>query len=347
MRVAFLMAAATMMVVAAPTPQSYPSWWNFASPDATALVGVRWETVRNSPLAEALLEEIGPDGEFDLPDLSWLRRSKQLLLSSPPTLVVASGDFPAAELRAEAAAHGLKAASYKGVDLWISPARSTLSVAMISDRVLLLGLRRNLESAIDRSQAAVADRRYSTLLKRASRFANQDLWVVASQLPDPLASRFVPLDVDANNFEASVSLADGLRVEGTLAADSADDAADIAAGLRRAAASLPPMARGLQFVPAGDMVVLTLAIGREQLAAVSRPGVPVAAAAQPPPVPQQAAIVAAAPAPVAAPPVQAAAAPAPLAKTITPIPAGPRVIRILGLDEGTREIRLPSAEQVH
>jgi hypothetical protein len=371
--------------------QSHPSWWNWASPDATALVGVRWETVRAAPVSEALAEELGPDGSLGLPDLELLKQAKQLLLSSPSFLVVASGDFPAEQLRAQASAQSMKPTAYKGVDLWISPGKSTLSVARISDHILLAAFRRNLEAAIDRNQAqqnqGQGERRYSPLLKRAARFSGQDLWVIATQLPDPLASRFVPLDVEARGFEGSVSLEDGIRLEGTLAAGSQDDASLLTAKLHQLTSGLPSIARGLQVVQAGDMVVLTMAATREQVAANLRPASKTAtAAAQPVPsphgeaapapvvaataaakpvatanaVPTPVTVSASAPTPVttatpapspvtasvsAAPVAASPAAPTPVAALtpapIVPVQAGLRVVRILGLDEGTREITLP------
>jgi hypothetical protein len=373
MRALFALAATALLAPA----QSHPSWWNWASPDATALVGIHWEAVRSSPLAEALADELGPEGSLGLPDLQCLKESKQLLLSSPAFLVVANGDFPAEQLRAEAAQQSMKASVYKGVELWISPGKSTLSVARIGDHILLLGLLRSLEGAIDRNPTQLdpvqtnqtpPERRYSPLLRRAARFSGQDLWVVASQLPDPLASHFVPLDVDARGFEGSVSLADGIRLEGTLAAGSQDEASAIALKVRQSASGLPSVARGLQAVQAGDMVVLAMVASREQVAASLRPAAPsaaqadaranpehssaaatsavaapeavtpkVQAAAKPAPTPPAAAPPVAVPPAAPAPITVAASAPEP----IVPVPAEPRVVRIFGLDDGPREIVLP------
>jgi len=220
-----------------------------------------------------------------MPNLECLNESKQLLLSSPAFLIVASGDFPAEQVRTEAAAQAMKPFTYRGVDLWISPGKSTLSVARINDHILLVALLRTLEATIDRNQSQLnpgqenqtqpnptpAERRYSPLLRRAARFSGQDLWVVASQLPDPLASRFVPLQVEARGFEGAVSLGDGIRLEGTLAAGSQEEASAIALKVRQSTPGLPSIARGLQIVQAGDMVVLAMVASREQVAASLRP----------------------------------------------------------------------------
>lgn len=336
--------AATAILASA---QSHPSWWNWASPDATSLVGIHWEAVKSSPIAAAIEDELGPEG-LGLPDLDCIKDSKQLLLSSPAFLVLASGDFPAEQLRTEAARQSMKSLVYKGIDLWISPGKSTLSVARIGDHLLLLGLMRTLEAAIDGNQAP-GERRYSSLLKRAAHFSGQDLWVVASQLPDPLASHFVPLDVDTRGFEGSVSLGDGIRLEGTLLTGSQDEASDIAAKLRHSEAGLPSIARGLQVVQAGDMVVLAMVASREQVAASLRPAEP-SGAPVPEAVMQKTQVAAKTAAPAAAPITTAlppaaqpvASAPVAAASVAAPVaPDGPRVIRILGLDDGPREITLP------
>ena len=61
---------------------------------------------------------------------------------------------------------------------------------------MLVGARKTLQAAIDRSLMETG-RTYSALLPRAARFSQTgDLWVVAVKLPDPLASLFVPLDAE-------------------------------------------------------------------------------------------------------------------------------------------------------
>lgn len=326
-----------------------------------------------------------------MPALACLNQAKQFLLSAPAFLAVVYGDFAAAELHAEAAAQSMKPTSYRGVELWISPGRTTMSLARVSDQILLVGLRKTLESAIDRNQPdnpADRDRRYSPLLPRAARFSGHELWVVATQLPDPLASGFVPVDVEARGFEGSVNLSDGIRVEATLATGSPDEASALEGRLQRLAPSLPPVARGLQVVQAGDQVVLAMVVSREQLAAnlrsgsgapttnvattavatsplpatVPRPAAPPALASTPH-VPAaraevaQTALAASVPmpapiAPRAATPIDTAAnaalsqSPQPEAKAISvpAKPSGPMVIRILGLDDGPREIVFRSAQ---
>ncbi|PYT15115.1 MAG: hypothetical protein DMG59_15065 [Acidobacteria bacterium] len=285
--------------------ESHPSWWSYASPEATALVGIQWENLRQSVFSEAVGAELSSAGSLGFPDLACLKGSTQILISSPPVLAVVTGTFPPATLRAQATGKALKPVNYRGLDLWISPGKTTLSVAYIGEQILLVGMRKTLEDAIDRSLAE-SGRRYSPLLARAARLSGgKDLWVVAAQLPDPLASLFVPIDVEASSFEGSVSVRDGLQLEATLDAASQEAAAAVAEDLRQSTPLLPAIARTLEITVEDKKVLLALAVNRQQLSANLR--------------------TAEAP--------QRAAAPKPAQES--------RIIRILGLDEGPREIILP------
>ena len=298
--------------------ESHPSWWNLASPEATVLVGIDWAKLRHSPFAEAIDEELWNANSLGFPDLACLKEARQFLISSPAVLAIAAGSFPPATVRAQAARQGMKPGSYRGVDLWVSPGNATRSVAQMSGQLLLIGTRKTLEDAIDRSLGQTL-RRNSPLLARAAHFAEtRDLWVVAAQLPDPLASLFVPLDADGRDFEGGVSVSGGLEAVAALRAASEEATAELAANLRHAIPSLPAIAGALQVSVEGDVVLMTLEVNQEQLMANLRH-------------PDAAPAVAAEPAPERA--------PEPVSKP-EPKPAGPQVIRILGLDEGPREIVL-------
>ncbi len=294
--------------------ESHPSWWGFASPDATALVGIHWDALKGSAFAGPIEAEFSSSLSF--PELALLRDARQILISSPATIAIFTGNFPAAALRAQASAKGLKASSYKGVDVWISPGK-TLSIAQVSEQLLLVGSRKTLEAAIDRSQSetGTTGRRYSPLLARAARWGQADLWVVAAKLPDPLANLFVPLETEARGFEGGVTVRDGLTLAATLEIGSEEGAAVAAENFRQTIPELPQVARGLKVVAEADRVELSLEVSGAALAA-SMKG-------------------AAAPVAAASPPV---AVPAP---KVEEAPVGPQVIRIFGLDEGPREIVLP------
>ncbi len=207
--------------------ESHPAWWLYASPGATALVGIQWEHLRTSPFASAISGELSGDGGLGFPDLDCLKQARQILISSPELLAMAAGDFPTATLHEQAAKKGLKRALYRDVEIWVTPGKDTLSIARMSDQLVLLGHLKTLQDAIDQSLLEEPNRQYSPLLARAARYAQDDLFVVAASLPDPLAGLFVPIDAEAEGFEGTVSLQGGLSLGAVLTASSEEAATTV------------------------------------------------------------------------------------------------------------------------
>jgi hypothetical protein len=324
--------------------QSHPSWWTYASPNATALVGIDWQTVRTSPFAEPIEAELWGDLRF--PELSCLHNARQFLVSSPELLALARGSFSGNALRDQAAKKGFNAMTYRGVDMWFSGEKGVLSVARMNDQVVMIGDPKTLEMAVDRS--LTDSKTHSPLLARAAKFAQKDLWVVASQLPDDLASRFVPLDSEAQSFEGSLTVRNGLEMEAVLNASSEQEANASGEKLRGSVPTLPAIARGLQVTVEQDSVRLALRATREQVTAALRgrdpvgepvetikvesPGQVVQVVVDKP----EAARLAVVENPVEKPVENV------VEKVVAKVPEKPQMIRIVGLDEGTREIVLPA-----
>jgi hypothetical protein len=289
--------------------ESHPAWWRLVSPEATALVGLDWEHLKSSPFGEAIQDELSGDGGLGFPQMDCLREARQILISSPALLAVAAGSFPAERLRQEAEQRGIRRAVYHEAEVWITPGKETLSIARLSDDLILVGHVKELQAAIDRSQSE--DPKYSPLLARAARYAKDDFWVVTDRLPDPLANRFVPIEAEAEAFEGSISLQGGLRLSARLKTSSPDDAADVADSLKQTIASLPPVAQEIQVTVDQASVSLSLGLTPVQYLAALRTSSGRASV------------------------TEMAVKPEPPSK-----PAGPQVIRIYGLDDGPRQIVL-------
>lgn len=308
--------------------------------DATAVVGIQWQNLKSSPFADAIWGELNSD--IGLPPLPCLADARQILIASPALVAMITGNFNPATVRSQAAKLGMKAGTYQSVNIWLASEKSGLSIAQLSDQLLLAGSRTALVAAIDRS---LAERRhYAPALSRAARYSRADLFVVTDRLPDPLASIFVPLDLAAGaqtgGFEGYVMVGDGLTLEASLDAESEDKAEIIGANLRQSIPMLPAVARGLEVHVDSRNVFLSLKVEEAEFASELR--APAAAARQAPQIPQTVAAAPIPPAPMAAPvPV---APPAPVAPPVPPVPPGPQVIRIFGLEEGPREIVLPPAK---
>jgi len=314
LRLTFLAAAAFAAA------QSHPSWWTYASPDSTALVGIDWQIVRTSPFADPIDAELFSDLQF--PNLPCLHNARQILISSPGLLALATGNFSL--LRDQAAKKGLKAMTYRGIDMWFATEKGALSIARVNDQLVMIADPKTLEAAVDRSLGD--SKNYSPLLARAAQFAQKDMWVVTSQLPDDLANRFVPLDTEAQSFAASVTVRNGLEVEAVLSAGS--EAAASAEKLRQSVPTLPLIARGLEVTVEDDAIYLNLSASRDQVIAALR---------APDPVPT---------------PVETIRMETPkgteqvaIEKPVEKAPGKPQVIHIVGLDEGPREIVIKPEKQ--
>lgn len=350
------------------TAGSHPGWWAYTSPDATAVVGIEWNNLRDAPFAPVIQAQISPTGPLGFPDLDCLRQAREIVVSSPALLAVETGSFPTAMVQDQAQRRGLRRSVYRGMTLWLPPQADKPGVAQIDERLVLVGARKTLESAVDHGLEEAGGElghRDSPLLTRAEFIAQTgDLWVAAVKLPDPLAGRFMPLDIRGSEFLGQVSLRDGLVVQASFDAGSVEAAAKIVRNLGEKTPSFPALAQGLQTAADQSRVTIALQVSSADLAAAPQPS--------PAPAPSfeiaAGPLVKPTPALKPAPPrgsaqPQASAGPQPTAGTQTaetanlaePEPSetpfvfvvthveeiAPRIIRILNLDGGPREIVLP------
>src|ERR1700679_4099020 len=92
--------------------QSYPRAWNYIAPDSSAIVGIEWQQLHESFLADALGVELSASGRLGFPDLACLLDAREILLAGPDLLGVASGTFPAATVAPQAPSLGMRSADY-------------------------------------------------------------------------------------------------------------------------------------------------------------------------------------------------------------------------------------------
>ncbi len=287
--------------------ESYPRAWNYIAPDASAIVGIEWQQLHESFLADALAVELSASGRLGFPDLACLRDAREILLAGPDLLGVASGTFPAATVAEQATSLGMRPADYDGVRLWIAPGTRGRSVAQVSDTLLLIGFRDTLEAAIDRS-LLTAERHSSPLLARGAHLAaTYDLWIAATALPDPLVTVFLPVDLESGDFDGGVSVRRGLVLDAHYDMATPEDAGLSADYFRQAVAGFHALLRGMNVIEDGNSVRLKLQVAPQELAQYLRP---------PDPEPAK---------PVAVAPKE---------------PAKPQSVRIVGLDDGPREFPL-------
>ena len=286
--------------------QSFPRSWTYVAPDATALVGIEWQHLRDSFLADAVTSELSSSGRLGFPDLPCLWNSREILLAGPDLLAVATGSFPPATVASQSASLGLQPMDYDGVRLWIARGKDRRSLAQVNETLLLLGYKETLEAAIDRSLLTTG-RQMSPLLLRGARLAtNFDMWISANALPDPLVSVFIPVELETADFDGGLATRNGLVLDAHYSMGTPEGASQSADYFRQAIPDFHPLLRGMNVIEDGELVRLKLQVSAQELADQLRPSEPTKTAT------------------VEAPPP----------------PAKPRTVHIVGLDDGPREIPL-------
>jgi hypothetical protein len=196
---------------------------------------------------------------------------------------------------------------YDGVRLWIASGKDRRSLAQVNDNLLLIGFKETLQAAIDRSLLTTG-RQMSPLLARGARLAsNFDMWISAAALPDLLVSVFVPVEIETADFDGGLSARSGLVVDAHYSMGTLEDAAQSADYFRQAVPDFHSLLRAMNVIEDGELVRLKLQVSPQELADQLRPPEP----------------------------------PKPAPVEVTPPPAKPRTVHIVGLDDGPREIPLP------
>ncbi len=129
-------------------------------PEATALVGIHWDNLRNSPFASAIEDELASTGPLAFPNVECLRHAREIVISSPELLAAEAGSFPSATVKDQAQRAGLRRLVYRGLTLWTPEQAAGLGIAQISEQIVLVGSRKTLQSAVDRSLLATGRQYY-------------------------------------------------------------------------------------------------------------------------------------------------------------------------------------------
>lgn len=166
-----------------------PSAWRFAHPDAQILAGADLFRLGQTPLGEKLrqrfLAAMGPE-------LS--RHVQRLLVStaftpdgSADSILILSGPLNAARIKQMAAQGQAPVKNYKGIEVILPPSGSTEEThfAIVDSQTALLGTRRGVAEAIDRSLRAARPHSESNALYARAQDLGQEaeVWVLTDELP--------------------------------------------------------------------------------------------------------------------------------------------------------------------
>jgi hypothetical protein len=306
----------------------------YAHPNAQFLCGVEWQAIANSELVTGLKTELA-GARSQMNGLEFVDQLDRALVSSPgktrnahgaeapQLLLVLSGKFRLAELRQRSISK-----RFKGVE-WISPkdGKEEMRVAVLGPNLLLVGDTTSLAAALERGPATPSGPLYRSAAAAA---AAHPLWIAANS-PGTLAktpNMTLSMAEDVRTISGGMDFARGLDLDLHLVTGTAPQATRLAtamqaiATLQLANASNTPGAanllRRLKVAHSGTEVQLTANVttaeiremiqgvkqsfGKAMLAQSGGPSVTSVTMPATPPIPEK------------------------------------KVIRIIGLDDGPREI---------
>ncbi|MCC6392805.1 MAG: hypothetical protein IT167_19565 [Bryobacterales bacterium] len=325
-----------------------------AHPDAKLLIGVDWRRVQDSPLGPLVLQQVRKGGHPLLGFLDSIENIDRILVSSPggeagrsPLLVVGEGRFSLPKIRAMAKADGAVSRRYNDVELLVPPDATPfdLHFALLDGQTILFGDGASVKGAIDRWQRADSPSDRNPLSFRAVTLSTtQEIWALVEKPAESLASLGIAesdLAAQVKQLELGVSIADILNANFTIQAATAEAAETLGTGLpallQLAAItyshqpSLTQVARRLKVVTENSTVKMGFRIDGKlldqslnELRAAAAP--PLVTETTPTSAPQQARV--------------ASAPGTPAALTVPDHPSQPvrRVVRIVGMEDGVKEI---------
>jgi len=323
-----------------------PTKWTIlplAHPDAKLLLGIDWRRVMDSPLGPIVLKQVRQGGHPLFGFLESIDNVDRLLVSSPgstdgskaPLLVVGEGRFALPKIRAMAKADGAISRKYNDVELLVPPnaTNADLHFALIDGATILFGDGVSVKAAIDRwLRAESADDRNALFFRATTLSTTQEVWATVSDPSTSLSSLGIgnsSIAEQVKNLELGLLL--GQTLSATLSINAvSEEAADMLAtglpALLQLAAlqfsdqpSLTQLAKRLKVTNDRGLVKMAVTIDGK----LFDQSINELRAAAAPPVTRAVAAPSAAVQPVKPPP---------------PVPAGPRVVRIVGMEDGVKEI---------
>lgn len=356
-----IIALALLVAPIAARAQSEPALWRFADPNSKSVIGIDWARIRSSAAGSAIRQSLpGAGGLPGLLVLQLLDSLDRVLICSPagpsapgsgdnatnvgsqdtPILIAIQGRFDAGHVRQLFAGSGAKPQSYNSFQVYRPQGKNDRNHAWVQydAHTILYGDAPLVFAALDRNEfgppAGTASRPGSLAARAAELDAKYEIWGVIDVV-DVAANNSLAALFRANEWVSAVQgMEAGLNLGAGLDADfilrfATEEAAkhavtDLATAMtaagkdKSAGPQAPELLKKLRFSTEGSAAKVSLHMNQQELeeaAQVFKPGV-------------QSGQRAAANHPAAAPnPVFVPAA-----------PPKPAVIRIEGLDEGTREI---------
>jgi hypothetical protein len=331
--------------------QTDPTLWRFIHPHAKAVISIDWKALKGSHVG-ALLREKFVDGNpgTAMPGIEFLDDVDRCIISSPgrsavddtsepPMLIVVRGHFDLANVRKVLAEHGAKPQLFNSIQVYRPQGKNARDMAfvLLDAQTILIGDASSIFASLDGTTNTAPAADASTILARAAEMDSRyEVWALMTGLQAIANDRLMGLlagggapGSEARGFEAGISLRNGLMADVSFLFPTEPEARNMASEfskLMKAAIKdklggpvMLDLERKLKVSADGAIAKISLRLTPQELEKNAR--IFAASRAQP-----QAAVADIRP-------VVSPSAPAP------PKPE-PKVIRIEGLDGGTREIQM-------
>lgn len=247
--------------------QPQPAAWDYLPPNAKALVGFNLKGFEQAlgTLAKSMgatkktVSSSGPGAE------QWASMMNEIVMVGPEEYGIATGQFDLPTLRAASAKAKVTEEKYRNAVLLLDKAKPSNSVAWISNDTLLMGTRARLMELIDRGPSQHPNPLWQRSRPLAAKY---EIWVIASdvQAAAGVLPGGSPFDVKkfmdgVREVEAGLSFAAGFGMHATLIAEDEAAAEKLEARLRAEMAAsgqpVPPQfADAMKIVRAGDRLTV-------------------------------------------------------------------------------------------
>jgi len=333
--------------------QTDPALLRFIPPSPKAVISVDWKALRATHIGALLREKyVDVDPTSAIPGVEFLDEVDRFIISSsgpahadetseqtsePPMLVVVRGHFDLVKVRKTLVDHGAKPQLFNAIQVYRPQGKSGRDMAfvLIDAQTILIGDAGSIFASLERNANSAQAPDAGSLLARAAEMdAHYDVWALISGLQSMASDRLMGLlagggfQSESRSFEAGVSLRNGLAADISLIFPSAPEA-------RSTASEFSKLIKAAIKDKVGGPAMLDL----EKRLKVSAEGAntKISLRLTPQEFEKNAQIFAA----TRQQPALAAADIKPVAEATSSVPRpAAQVIRIEGLDDGPREIRL-------
>lgn len=264
--------------------------WAFMIPDAKIVAGVDWQRAKASPAGQMITRRLinapGTKSKVTGSGLDFIDSFDRLLMSAPAPasgtagqnsmLLALSGRFDRAKMK-KSMPPGTAIERFQGIDLFLPPSSKSdeMVAGLVSDRLLLLGDRASISSALE-SRSGLSD---AALLERAKQMeARHEIWMIADSLPEMPSNAGVASMQglqDIRSAEIGISFRAGMDLAANITVTDAEKAQGMAmfaqmlsampAGNTPASREMAAFAKSLSVRAEGPTVKASLSLSMAQL----------------------------------------------------------------------------------